>query len=544
MDTLNKKYDLKLTVLSPLHIGAGSEKDWIEGADFIHKNGKVYKLNFKKVAKELGADAMADYLLNRDGDGLSRKLPGQINDFTDHVFSMKYQSTNPIKTFIKEGLSDHPYIPGSSIKGAIRSILFNYLRDQERDDKEVFGSANKGDEFMRFMKLSDVRIKDKTELINTKIFNLFGNDYNAGGWKHKGGKFGKTDSQFKHQGFNTIYEILKTESFGFLTLAISSTAYHKIKSHFKKDKKDKIMDNDIQYLFSIINGHTSRYILKQIEFLKKYPNNETDKIINNLNDLLQNIPKDNSACVFKMAAGSGYHSITGDWQYDDFDNTGTWDRGIHKGKKKAKSRKIAVSGDNFQMMGFVELRILTEQEKSKIQKQEEERKAAQIRAAEVARKEQEKIEEEKRLEEEKIKLEKEAEERVKKEKEERDARKLKEFQEQQEKEKAEMAERQKINLANKEAEKENAVQEGIASKLADIDDYETGETIIREYKRIVETIPESDYQPIHDFLFRSVDLKSLSKKQQKKWDNFKRWNLIRSWVDDKTAKEWFDKLNS
>lgn len=543
MDTLNKKFDLKLTVLSPLHIGAGSEKDWIEGADFIHKNGMVYKLNIRKVAEELGADAMADYLLNRDGDGLSRKLPGQIDDFTDHVFSMKYQSTNPIKTFIKEALCDRPYIPGSSIKGAIRSILFNYLRDQESDDKKVFGSANRGDEFMRFVKFSDAQINDKTELINTKIFNLFGNDYNVGGWKHKGGRNGKTDSQFKHRGFNTIYEILKAESVGFLTLAISPTAYHKIENHLKKEKKDKIMDNDIQFLFSIINGHTSRYILKQIEFLKKYPNNETDKIINNLNDLLQNIPKDNSACVFKMAAGSGFHSITGDWQYDDFDNTGKWEKGIHQGKKKAKSRKIAVSDENFQMMGFVELRVLTEEEKRKIQQQEEERKAEQIRVAEKAQKEKERIEEEKRLEEEKIRLEKEAEEKAKKEKEERDARKLAEFQEQQEKEKAEMAERQKLNLANKEAEKENVLQEGIASKLADVDDYETGEAIIREYKRIVETIPESDYQPIQDFLFRCVDIKSLSKKQKKKWDNFKRWNLIRSWVDDKTAKEWFDKLS-
>ena len=62
----------------------------------------------------------------------------------------------------------------------------------------------------------------------------------------------------------------------------------------------------------------------------------------------------------------------------------------------------------------------------------------------------------------------------------------------------------------------------------------------------METIPESDYKAIEDFLYRSLDLKSLSKKQQKKWNNFKRgnWGLIKSWVGDKKAKEWFDKLNA
>ncbi|MFW5892220.1 MAG: type III-A CRISPR-associated RAMP protein Csm5 [Bacteroidota bacterium] len=547
METLNKKYDLKITVLSPLHIGAGAEKDWIEGADFVQKDNKVYKLNIKKVAKELGAETIADFLLKRDSHGLANKLPGKIDDYSDHMFSMKYRSINPIKTFIKEGMSDRPYVPGSSIKGAIRSILFTYLRDNEKDDRDVFGTPNKGDEFMRFVKFSDAKINDNTELINTKIFNLFGNDFNAGGWKHKGGKFGKTDSQFRPNGFNTIYEILKPKTSGFLSLAISPLAYHKIKVHSKKEKKDQIMSKDISFLFSIINAHTRKYLLKQIEFFNEFSNNETEKIIAHLNELLDLIPADNSSCIFKMAAGSGYHSITGDWLHEkDFINTGTWPRGIHAGKKKAKSRKIAVENDDFSLMGFVELKILTEEEKKQIQQQEEQRKAEIIQQAEEARMEKERIQREKQEEKEKLRAEKEAEEKAKKDEEERVARELKEIEEKKKKEKEEIKEREKLNLANKEAEKENAIKEGLASKLANINEYESGEIIIREYKRIVETIPESDYKSIEDFLFRSLDLKSLSNKQKKKWNNFKKgnWGLIKSWVDEKKAKEWFDKLNA
>lgn len=43
-----------------------------------------------------------------------------------------------------------------------------------------------------------------------------------------------------------------------------------------------------------------------------------------------------------MSAGSGFHSITGDWQFSDYTNTEIWKDGRNAGKMKYKSRKIAV----------------------------------------------------------------------------------------------------------------------------------------------------------------------------------------------------------
>ena len=40
MDVLNKKYDIKIEVLTPLSIGAGAEKDWVCGVDFWKKKEK------------------------------------------------------------------------------------------------------------------------------------------------------------------------------------------------------------------------------------------------------------------------------------------------------------------------------------------------------------------------------------------------------------------------------------------------------------------------------------------------------------------------
>ncbi|MDR3272567.1 MAG: hypothetical protein LBT29_03675 [Flavobacteriaceae bacterium] len=42
MDTLNQKFNIEITVLSPLSIGAGAEKDWVKGIDFVVKNKKLW----------------------------------------------------------------------------------------------------------------------------------------------------------------------------------------------------------------------------------------------------------------------------------------------------------------------------------------------------------------------------------------------------------------------------------------------------------------------------------------------------------------------
>jgi hypothetical protein len=70
------------------------------------------------------------------------------------------------------------------------------------------------------------------------------------------------------------------------------------------------------------------------------------------------MPENGQSCILKMAAGSGFHSITGDWQFDDYsidgvDTSRKISRGTLKNVKSAKSRKIAILNDNeFTLMGL------------------------------------------------------------------------------------------------------------------------------------------------------------------------------------------------
>ncbi len=375
-NSVNKKYNLCIEVLTPLSIGAGVEKDWVRGVDYLISKGKLYKISLKKLV-DSGIDIgeLSNIFSSRNEEGLLSKIGSKLEQISDFCMDCKVESDNDVKSFIKNQLTDNPIIPGSSIKGAIRSILFEYFGGQEvknifrqnnnklpkeKGEDYWFGRVKDGSDFMRFIKLSDSEFNE-TKVVNTKIFNLFGDGSNwNGGWKHSGAN---TTANYKSVGFNTLYECLMPGQKSVLTMMLARDAFNKYENEFHqsvKSEQNKCVLNE--GLFKIINEHTKRYLKKEKDFFQKYSTDKTDKIVDSIDYLLDLIPVDNSSCILKMSAGSGFHSITGDWQYEDYTNTGICSEGRNWGKKNYKSRKIAISGDNFSLMGFVKLSRISENE--------------------------------------------------------------------------------------------------------------------------------------------------------------------------------------
>jgi hypothetical protein len=170
---------------------------------------------------------------------------------------------------------------------------------------------------------------------------------------------------------------------------LSLSQFDKIDNHSYQQEKRGILNND---LFKVINNHTKEYLKKEKAFFEEYSADKTNLIVDSINNLLNLIPSDNSYCILKMSAGSGFHSITGDWQFEDYSRTGVWDFGRNQGKQKYKSRKIAVYGELFDLMGFVKLTAISEEEKEK------ERLAREALAREQAEKERQQRAEQERLE--------------------------------------------------------------------------------------------------------------------------------------------------
>lgn len=424
MEEVNKKYNIEIEVLTPLSIGAGQEKDWVRGVDFVVDNGKLYKLNLKKmVVNGFDVNELTSCFASKNEKALKLKLAGKLDVVSDFSIPFPAETENDVKSFVKNQLNGNPILTGSSLKGAIRSVLFQYLGGTSKDGKEVFGSSTDGDEFMRFIKISDAEF-DKTELVNTKIFNLRGVGNNwKGGWKHQqtnreGNSF--TDGHFKPTGFNTIYESLMPTQKGYASLMMSETLFDmfesKQKAHIKSPQKKPILHNGFSNLFEIINKHTKDYLTKEKAFFEKFATDRTEDIVSSIKTLLSQIPTDNSCCIMKMSAGSGFHSITGDWQFPDDYFNGKLDRKRASkddlklaGKVLPKSRKIADWNGGLSLMGFVKLRTLSNEEvkrleenrqaerQCKAQKRQAEMETARIKAEEEAKAQREREERKKQF---------------------------------------------------------------------------------------------------------------------------------------------------
>ena len=67
MEGINKKYNIELEILTPLSIGAGAEKDWVRGVDFVVDKGILYKLNLKKmVANGINPNELTSFFATKN----------------------------------------------------------------------------------------------------------------------------------------------------------------------------------------------------------------------------------------------------------------------------------------------------------------------------------------------------------------------------------------------------------------------------------------------------------------------------------------------
>ncbi|MGN0186726.1 MAG: RAMP superfamily CRISPR-associated protein [Paludibacteraceae bacterium] len=371
MDTINKKYVVTAQVITPLSIGQGSERDWVYGVDFLTDKDDderqwLYHLSMAKMVETgIDVDKISSLFAKGRPEEIKRLIGNKLHQVSDFRMFLPLNDpaglAYPIKTFLRNPLTNHPVLAGSSLKGAIRSILFSYLREEERDNTSVFGKMTDGSDFMRFVRVGDFEF-EKTCLVNTKIYNLHTeNGEWEGGWKHGGNH---TTNSFNPIGFNTLYECLPPDATAQGSIMFGDKLFAMIPNQPLRSKKQSIISApDIAAkVCRIINDHTLKYLDKEITFFDTYQEGERNNdIYNHLADIeeecLRIHENEPLSCILKMSAGAGFHAVTGDWQYDDYtENSGfRLGQGRYHGELP-KSRKIAVSGSKaFAPMGFVKL---------------------------------------------------------------------------------------------------------------------------------------------------------------------------------------------
>lgn len=144
------KHQVKIETLTPVHTGSGDKK--ILGIDFLHDEDYIYFLDLEKIGNALNiaeCPAVAqswstavikgkqEEFLNRQGidiKHLSRRVPNYVDEFSDQAPSISTQMRDA------RGL---PYIPGTSLKGAIRTVVFAAMAASDRDYPSILHRSQK-----------------------------------------------------------------------------------------------------------------------------------------------------------------------------------------------------------------------------------------------------------------------------------------------------------------------------------------------------------------------------------------------------------------
>lgn len=370
MSGINTEHTIYLKVLTPLHIGGAQEKNLQENLDYIQYKGATWKLNWEKVYETFDADDIANAIINKK---LKRLIENELEDLAVEI-DQTFGDTREIKTFIRDGLGN-AFVPGSSIKGAMKNWTYAALEKKFNlsETRDLLGKFDS--DIFRFIEPSDCFMKEEVELFPTKTFNLQNHGRNwEGGWKHAFKN--NTTSEFRDSGFVTDYECFSPGVLGQFSLRMRKKLTQNSKdtlfskSFNIKRSYEAIFDgNSLNNLFSLINSQTKQHIDKELKFFENFnqagDSEEIVRTYQNFSEITNNL-KDNH-CLLRLSAGSGFHGITGDFQFEDHTQTGIWsleDAKKYKLSKKQseqyvgsymkfKSRKIAFTANEMYPMGFV-----------------------------------------------------------------------------------------------------------------------------------------------------------------------------------------------
>ncbi len=144
-----KVYKMSLTTLSPIFIGSGEE---LNKSMYVYNNREIMIIDERKLIKELLLrEGLYESFLNGCYSGnlnLTNFLEKHLNGYKDmDIYKYKIMSYSDVKTNLKfnnintfiKSSNGKPYIPGSSIKGAIRTaIIYGEIMNNKNKYNNIF----------------------------------------------------------------------------------------------------------------------------------------------------------------------------------------------------------------------------------------------------------------------------------------------------------------------------------------------------------------------------------------------------------------------
>jgi CRISPR-associated protein Csm5 len=304
-------HTITITGLSPLYIGSGETYSQL---DYIHDDNKIYIIDFDKILTEVPMEMIED-LTNEIAENFKNNIwDGDVKEFLSH-YSIDWREfiekdydlvgsikKNEINQFIKTG--EKIYVPGSSVKGAIRTaILFEIVKThpdkrsdivnnmlqfhnyRDRNVQQLIQSDGKTD-LLRALQVSDLTVRnaqERTKVAESNVYHLQNKEFTI-----------PIFNEVLYNGFVAEGTIKLNEQL--------ATSKHVISNHFDL-QKDRIIQAANNFSRDIIKFERSVFSQQANSHLERITT-----FYETLEDQLNNL--DPSECILRLGQGSGFLAMT------------------------------------------------------------------------------------------------------------------------------------------------------------------------------------------------------------------------------------------
>jgi len=381
--------NIQLTTLTPVHVGSGELLQY--NADFVEdKDGSdsyIYVVEPAKILQLIGMENIDRWISIIENAGNTKefvqkfspiKSPEAFSSRKILNFAKKIQKGQILNETIHNGFG-FPYIPGSSLKGAIRTVILASLVESVNDKEEKILSKDR---------------KGKTIISDKKIQNeLFGNDAKndlfrfvevGDAYFEKGSEAAfrmihlniTNKNSLLDDSKSQIVETIDQEKTSFFRLNINLKKYRFAKENWEQAvsfSRNRVINSpnvlpeclqSIENLFQTINAHTLKLVEDEIKIWEDVDKEGTENYL----DVMESIKSEiinftkGKECILRLGHASGWRFITGAWpeKLDNFVTKVVPAARPNNGKYQdyifPKTRRV---GEDYQdLLGFVRLTLI------------------------------------------------------------------------------------------------------------------------------------------------------------------------------------------
>ena len=364
---------IRITTLTPVHVGSGNLLHY--NTDFISYKDKYDYLGIVdeyRILQLVGKEHLGDWLLSIDkGEDTKafvaryapRVAPSAYLKRSAFLFT-KIEATDTLKECLHNGLGV-PYLPGSSLKGAIRTAVTATLARRldlqgvaslspdklaAAVEKRLFGQEPQSDIF-RFVQVGDAYFPKDCEGALRLVMSLnVTSDRNL---------------QPKRDKKPQLAEVILSDEQAEFALKINTQLYRTVKPYMDKMGTLPSEMETVAGLFALVNRHTQRLVEEEMEIWKSIgaDRDGADGYLEQMEQMAAAARNcGEGSCVLRLGHTSGWRFITGAWgeelpSFDPFivNAARPGNRNKYSEYVFPKSRRADADGD---VLGFVKLEIV------------------------------------------------------------------------------------------------------------------------------------------------------------------------------------------